>query len=369
MSSIPIRQLVRAFKPYSAGLSIDAIREQYGLERVIKFASNENPLGTSPVVQQALRDHADLAFRYPQAGNPRLVKALAARHNVAPARIVVGNGSDEIIDLLFRVCAEPGQHNAVAFRPCFGIYSTQAALCGVELRQTPLNPDFSFPLDALLNLVDSATALVFLTSPDNPSGYTAPVADLERLARALPASCLFVIDEAYMDFTDDEAQHSLLNRLDEFPNVAILRTFSKSLGMAGLRLGYGILPETVADHMWRVRLPFSVNLMAEEAALAALADREFHLETLRVIKEGRETLTNALEHLGLRVTPSQSNFLMFEVPASSRLTAAALFKALLQRGLILRPLKSYGLPDHLRVSVGTAEENQILITALQQLLV
>lgn len=367
MSSIPMRSLVRAFKPYTAGLSIDEIRDKYGLARVIKMASNENPLGTSPLVRRVLESHAGLAFRYPQAGNPRLVKALAAYHGVSPSRIVVGNGSDEVIDLLFRVCAEPGINNAVAFRPCFGIYTTQAALCGVELRQADVNPDFSFPWDRLLELVDDKTSLVFVTTPDNPSGYTASAAELERLARALPEGCLLVVDEAYMDFTDDESAHSLLPRLDEFPNLIVSRTFSKSFGMAGLRLGYAIMPEELADHMWRVRLPFSVNLMAEEAGIAALEDTAFHDETLRVVREGRGYLAGELERLGCRVYPSQSNFLMFEVPAGAP-DAAGLFEGLLRRGFILRPLTSYGLPRHLRVSVGTAEENTLLINAMRELL-
>ena len=367
MSSIPMRSLVRAFKPYTAGLSIDEIRDKYGLARVIKMASNENPLGTSPLVRRVLESHAGLAFRYPQAGNPRLVKALAAYHGVSPSRIVVGNGSDEVIDLLFRVCAEPGVNNAVAFRPCFGIYTTQAALCGVELRQADVNPDFSFPWDRLLELVDDKTSLVFVTTPDNPSGHTASAAELERLARALPEGCLLVVDEAYMDFTDDESAHSLLPRLDEFPNLIVSRTFSKSFGMAGLRLGYAIMPEELADHMWRVRLPFSVNLMAEEAGIAALEDTAFHDETLRVVREGRGYLAGELERLGCRVYPSQSNFLMFEVPAGAP-DAAGLFEGLLRRGFILRPLTSYGLPRHLRVSVGTAEENTLLINAMWELL-
>ena len=367
MSSIPMRSLVRAFKPYTAGLSIDEIRDKYGLARVIKMASNENPLGTSPLVRRVLESHAGLAFRYPQAGNPRLVKALAAYHGVSPSRIVVGNGSDEVIDLLFRVCAEPGVNNAVAFRPCFGIYTTQAALCGVELRQADVNPDFSLPWDRLLELVDDKTSLVFVTTPDNPSGHTASAAELERLARALPEGCLLVVDEAYMDFTDDESAHSLLPRLDEFPNLIVSRTFSKSFGMAGLRLGYAIMPEELADHMWRVRLPFSVNLMAEEAGIAALEDTAFHDETLRVVREGRGYLAGELERLGCRVYPSQSNFLMFEVPAGAP-DAAGLFEGLLRRGFILRPLTSYGLPRHLRVSVGTAEENTLLINAMRELL-
>ena len=367
MASIPLRSLVRAFKPYTAGLSIDEIRDKYGLSRVIKLASNENPLGVSPHVQQVLHRYAPYAFRYPQTGNPRLVKALADYHHVSPARIVVGNGSDEVIDLLFRVCAEPGVNNAVAFRPCFGIYTTQAALCGVELRQTPLNPDFSFPWENMRALIDDNTALVFVTSPDNPSGYTAPAEELAAFARSLPDTCLLVIDEAYMDFTDDERAHSLLGRLNEFPNVAISRTFSKRFGLAGLRLGYVILPEIIAEHVWRVRLPFSVNLLAEEAGIAALEDRAFLDETYRVVRTGRAYLTEELTRLGCSVAPSQSNFLMFEVPPSEQ-DASALFERLLERGIILRPLKSYGLPRHLRVSVGTEEENHILVSILRELL-
>ena len=344
-----------------------AIREKYGIERVIKLASNENPLGTSPLVQHTLETHVGLAFRYPQAGNPRLVKAIAAHHGVSPSRVIVGDGSDEVIDLLFRICVEPGVNNAVAFMPCFGIYTTQAALCGVELRQTPVNADFSFPWDNLLKLVDDKTSLVFVTTPDNPSGYTPPVAELETLAKALPDTCLLVLDEAYMDFTDDEADYSLAKRLDEFPNVIISRTFSKSFGMAGLRLGYAIVPEELADHYWRVRLPFSVNLMAEEAGIAALQDVAFHDETVRVVREGRAWLTGELTKLGCRVFPSQSNFLMFELPADGP-NAASLFEDLLRRGIILRPLTSYGLPRNLRVSVGTAEENTMLINAMRELL-
>ena len=364
MSAFTIRPAVRAFEAYEPGLSIDEIRQRHGVERVIKLASNENPLGVSPLVQDVLRRAAGTVFRYPQAKNPRLVRALAAHYGVQPERVVVGNGSDEIIDLLFRVCAEPGRHNVVTFKPCFGIYTTQARLCGVELRQAPLNDDFSFPWDALLALVDDNTAMVMVTSPDNPSGHAARADELAALARRLPPSCLLVLDEAYIDFADDEAAFSLFPQRDDFPRVAFLRTFSKSRGLAGLRIGVGIVPPEVADYLWRVRLPFALNLLAEEAALAALNDETFYRETLRVTAEGKAWLAPQLEALGFRVTPSQANFFMVKAPEAC--TARDVVDKLARAGVIVRPLGSYGLPDHLRISIGNREELEYVVSVLRK---
>ena len=337
-----VRREIQDLSAYVPGLSIDEIRQKYGLTQVVKLASNENPLGTSPLVQQRLRTAAGMAFRYPQGGNPRLVHALAKRHKVAPERVIVGNGSDEIIDLLIRLRATPGTHNIVCFKPCFSIYPIQAKVCGVEVRQTPLNKDFSFPFDALRALIDDNTALVFITTPDNPSGYCASAADVCALAAGLPQGCLLVVDEAYMDFADDEQATSLLAQGASLPNVAFLRTFSKSYGLAGLRLGYGVLPQELAGYMWRARLPFSVNILAEEAGLAALEDAVFYQETLRVVREGRSQLGAGLTTLGCTVYPTQANFIMIAPPAG--IDAQELFEKLLQKGFIVRPLKSYGLP-------------------------
>ena len=359
-----VRPEVEAFTPYTPGLSIDEIQERYGLSRVIKMASNENPLGVSAQVRAALERHAAKAFRYPQGGNPRLVAALARHHGLDPARVVVGNGSDELIDLLIRARAVPGRHNVAAFTPCFSIYALQTRFCGVELRQAKLKEDFSFDYDALLGLVDAETALVFVTTPDNPSGYCPPVAELKKLALALPGACLLVLDEAYMDFAEDESAHSLLPELGEFSNVAILRTFSKSFGLAGLRLGYALLPVKLADYLWRVRLPFSVNILAEEAGLAAIRDTAFREESLRVVRQGREALCRGLCGLGCQVWPSQANFIMFRPPGSP---AREIFEQLLRMGIIIRPLVSYGLPDMLRVSIGTEEENMHFLAACKEL--
>ena len=365
-----ISPVVRQFEPYVAGRSIAEIKEAFGLERVIKLASNENPLGCPPSVQQLLRDQAALAFRYPQAGNPRLVRAIAAHHGVDPARVITSDGSDEVIDLLFRVCAKPGVDNVVAFKPCFGIYTTQAAFAGVELRQTPLKADFSMDFDALLKLVDEHTAMVFVTSPDNPSGRATPRETLIRLADALPERCMLVVDEAYIDFVraerGGEAAFTMIPVLDKHPNVAVVRTFSKSRGMAGVRLGYGILPGDLALYLWRVRLPFSVSLLAEEAGIVAIEDAAFHAETLRVVEEGRRQLETGLAALGCEVTPSDANFLCFCHPRMEK--AAGVCDALLRKGIIVRGLASYHLPSHIRVSVGTAEENAMFLAALAEVL-
>lgn len=365
MSAPSVLERIRALDAYAPGLSIAEIRRRHGLEKVIKLASNENPLGASPLAQEAIRRNAGLAFRYPQGGNPRLTAAIGRLHGVAQGRVAVGNGSDEIIDLLIRMIASPGEHNIVCCEPCFSIYPIQARISGVALRRVPLRPDFSQDLDGLAELTDASTRLVFVTTPDNPSGYCPAREAVARLAGRLAEKApqaLLVVDEAYMDFAKDEAALSLLHAGELPENVAVLRTFSKSWGLAGMRVGYGILPAAIADGFWRSRLPFSVNVLAEEAALAALSDHAFRAATLETVREGRRMLAEGLSGLGCQVWPSEANFLMFRLPEGR--DARACFEGLLGRGIIIRPLRSYGLPEHLRVSVGTPGENAAFLRAL-----
>lgn len=364
----PIRPEVLELDPYSPGLSIAEIMERHGLETVVKMASNENPLGVSPVVLKLLREKAPFAFRYARAGNPELTAAIAGHHGLDPDRIVAGNGSDEIIDLLLRVCPTPGRHNVTACKPSFSMYRIQSRLCGLEFRAVPLKADFSFDWQGLLAAVDENTAMVFITTPDNPSGWCPPVAEVAAFAGALPAGCLLVVDEAYMDFCEDQRAHSLLPQLDSFPNLAILRTFSKAYGLAGIRLGYGVLPLDVARAMRRAHMPFSVNILAEAAGMAALQDTVFYRATLETVNEGRAVLRQGLEALGCAVLPSWANFLMFRPPVSSTLSAERIFADLLRRGLIIRPLGAYDLPDYLRVSVGSPAENRFFLDCLKDLL-
>lgn len=355
-----LRPEVLDFSPYSPGLGIDEIKSRYHLENVIKMASNENPLGVSPVVREEIEKYAAYSFRYPSSGNPELRAALAEMHRTIPERIVCGNGSDEIIDLLIRILCVPGRNNIAAFSPCFSIYRLQAGLCGVEFRQTPLNRDFSFNFQGLLDLVDEQTRIVFITNPDNPSGYAAPWREIEKLASALPDTCMLVIDEAYMDFADPAPEFDSIPMCLASENIAVLRTFSKMYALAGLRLGYAVLPGLPADYLLRVRLPFSVNLLAEKAGMAALRDQVFRQTTRELILSARQNVTAGLQDLGCRVYPSQANFLMFR-PV---MDAGIVFEKLLSQGIIIRPLKSYGLPDLLRVSLGTPGENQHFLEAL-----
>ena len=359
-----VRKEVRDCVPYSPGLSIEEIKERYGLTRVVKLASNENPLGASPLVRRVLARKADMVFRYPRAGNPALVAALAAACDVPPECVVASNGSDEIIDLLVRVTCRPGTDNVVAFTPCFSTYVQQTLLESVELRQPKLKEDFTFDLPALAAAADENTALVFLTNPDNPSGHAVGSDAVVALARSLPPKALLVVDEAYVDFADPVADYSMLARWGECDNIVVLRTFSKLYGLAGLRLGFGVMPAWLADYLLRVRLPFSVNLLAEAAGMAVLEDTAFIQATRGTVLRGRAFLAEALTALGCFVYPSQANFLMFRPP----LAALDVFEALLARGIIVRALKSYGLPDLLRVSIGNDEENTLFLTAFKDVL-
>ena len=360
----PVRTEVRTFKPYSPGLSIEEIKNRYNLSRVIKMASNENPLGAPPLVQEIISQNASKVFRYPRANNPELCRSIAGFLNVDTARIVCGNGSDELIDLLIRLLAEPGKDNIAAFKPCFSIYQLQAILSGVEFRQAGLNSDFSFAWDELQNIVDEQTRLVFLTNPDNPSGYAATAHEIIEFSTELPDGSFLVVDEAYVDFADPVEEYSVLPFWKKTPNLIILRTFSKMYGLAGLRLGFAVLPEILADYLRRIRLPFSVNILADMAGQAALEDQDFIRKTRSAIFEGRAYLSSGLKDLGCHVYSSQTNFLMFAPPRN----AAEIFDALLQRGIIVRPLESYGFPDLLRVSIGTAEENRLFIRSLREII-
>lgn len=364
MTTVTVRPEVMETKPYAPGLTIEEIREKYGLDTVIKLASNENPLGASPIAQKAVAKHAANIFRYPQNGNPRLNSAIAEKIGVNEKCIITGNGSDEIIDLIVRVKAVPGRDEVITYESCFSMYSLMSRLCGVNFRQLPRDKDFRQPVKALAEAATEKTAVVFITSPDNPTGLAVKVEEIREAAEKLPTDTILVVDEAYIDFATPAERYNMLPLLDEFSNIVLTRTFSKAYGLAGLRVGYGVMNPLLADYITRARSPFTVNLIAEEATLAVLKDDVFYNETLRVVSEGKAQMTSALEDFGCTVLPSQANFVMFTPPCDAKM----LFEELLKRGVIVRHLKSFGYGDYIRVNMGTPTENSVFLKNAKEII-
>jgi histidinol-phosphate aminotransferase len=364
MREFSVRSEILDFDPYTPGLTIEQIQERYGLSSVIKLASNENPLGVSPVVQKVIDRNAARVFRYPENHSPRLVKEISRSLEIPAESILVGNGSDEIIDMLIRMKATPGRSNIICYEHSFAMYSMCAKLAGVEYREVERGDDYELPLDKMAEAADENTAMVIVTSPDNPTGLAASVEDLSVLAGVLPEDCLLVVDEAYIDFVWPPESYTPLQAYDKFDNLVVLRTFSKAYGLAGLRIGFGVLPPTLLAYLKNARIPFTVNLLAEEAAIAALGDEVFYNETLALVMRGREYFLDELPKLGCKVWPSQANFVMFQ-PTKS---AQHVFKALLKKGIIVRPLGSFGLGKLIRVNVGTDAENKQFIETLTEVL-
>lgn len=364
MREFSMRPEILAFDPYKPGLSVEEIKERYGIQNIIKLASNENPLGTSPRVQKTLERHAARVFRYPQNHSPKLTQRLSEYLDVPEECILVGNGSDELIDMLIRTRCEPGRDNIVCYSNCFSMYRLTAKLCGVEYREVSRGKNFEHPLDKMAEAADENTKFVFVTSPDNPTGLAAGIEELSVLAGVLPKDCLLVVDEAYIDFAWPPESYTPLQVFEKFENMVVLRTFSKAYGLAGLRIGYGVMPPFVADSLRRSRIPFTVNLLAEEAAVTALEDEDFYNATLATVMQGRDYLKTELEKLGCEVIPTQANFLMFMPPT----LAQRLFRELLRRGVIVRALASFGFGKYIRANVGTERENREFIRIMREIL-
>ncbi len=250
------------------------------------------------------------------------------------------------------------------FYPGFSIYELRAKLYGLDVKKIPLNEDFSFSLSKMLNSIDKYTSIVFLTNPYNPSGYAVKKNEILSFLDQISKTTLVIIDEAYIDFVDDIKEFSIIDEIDKFENVIILRTFSKAYGLAGLRLGFGIMTEELAQTVEKARLPFSVNILAEKAGVAALKDKRFYELTVNTVKEERKKLFSYLKDLGCRVLPSYANFLMFSPPVDCNYV----YEELLKKGIIIRSLKSYQISDFLRVSIGSPEENKIFLNGLKEVI-
>jgi histidinol-phosphate aminotransferase len=362
VSAPDVRALVpewlRTLTPYPPGMPIEEVERELGIQGSIKLASNENPLGPSPRAVAAVQAALAGLHRYPDGSAFYLKRRLAERLGVSPAELVVGNGSNEILELVVRAFLRPGDE-AVMSDQAFVIYRMVVQAAGGTPRSVPLR-DYTHDLDAMADAIGSRTRLVFVANPNNPTGTIVRRHAWQAFLAAIPRHTIVVADDAYAEYvTDPEYPDTIRERGAGRALVVTLRTFSKLYGLAGLRVGYGVAPAPVAEAIGRVRQPFNVNTLALTGALAALDDTDHVRRTLALNAEGMAFLTGALRALGLEWVPSQANFLLVRVGPAARV-----YQALLRRGVIVRPMDVYGFPEHLRVTVGLPEENRRCVETL-----
>jgi len=353
---------LKTLLPYSPGKPIEEVEREFGVAGAAKLASNENPFGPSPLALKAMQEAAATVHRYPDGAGTALKACLAERLGVEPAQIALGNGSNELLELAARIFLQPGDE-AVMARPAFIIYRMACQALGAVAVEVPCR-DFVHELAGMAAAVSSRTKLLFVGNPNNPTGTAVPPATLEAFVRHLPPEPLLILDEAYWEFLPEGERPRSLDWVREGRRCFVLRTFSKIYGLAGLRVGYGVGPPELVGLLDRLRAPFNVNALAQVAAAAALEDRAHVTRTIAGTAEGRAALTAGLTALGFRPVPSVTNFLLVDV----RRDGAAVAEALLRRGVIVRPMGAYGLPTHLRITVGTAAENARALEALRAVL-
>lgn len=361
---------IQAINPYVPGKPMDELRRELGLTTVIKLASNENPLGMSPKAKAAMMAEASESSRYPDGNGFHLKTAIAAHYqalglNVNTAQLVLGNGSNDVLDLATRIFLAPNTH-AVMSEYAFAVYPLVVQACAAHAVVVPTK-NFQQDLPAMTAAVRRHHAkVVFLANPNNPTGVWTPMAEVKAWIESIPDDCAVILDEAYTEFlpVDNPRDANIsLTWLAEHPNLIITRTFSKIYGLGGLRVGYALAQPNVADWMNRLRQPFNVSNLALAAAVAALGDEGFVAQSRANNLAQMLVLEKGLHDLGLTTIPSRCNFIMFQVADGARVN-----RALLQLGVIVRPLASYGLPNHLRVTIGLPEENQIFLRSLAKVL-
>ncbi len=359
-----VRPELKNAKPYLPGKPIAEVQRELGIKRVVKLASNESFLGPSPKAISSLRKSAKDVWIYPEGASPMLRREAAAEFGVSENQVVVGNGSDEIIRLLCETLAGPGDE-VVCSQFGFIRFKQQSKMMGAKVHEVPMK-NFRHDLVAMARKVTSKTKMVFVASPNNPTGTYNTRVEVSVLLRSLPKNCLLILDEAYYHYAAGlkDFPESISEFLPKHKNLIVLRTFSKAYGLAGLRVGLGIASSDLIQWIDRIRMPFNVNLPAQSAARAALKDKAFLRRVLRETASNRTELAEALEFMGLPCLPSAANFLCVESPVPGK----SLFRELLQQGVIVRPLDEYGLTGHVRISVGSYSQNRFLLSALKRVL-
>ncbi len=356
--------------PYVPGKPLEELAREYGIRDAVKLASNENPLGPSPAAMAAVQAAMANLHRYPEGSAPELTARLADRLGVPPASIVIGAGSDEVIGMLTRVFLGPGDE-VILPRPAFLMYEIMTRCDGATPVPVPLTA-MAIDLAAMARRVTPRTRMIFLTNPNNPTGGILKQRDFEAFLEAVPPDVIVVLDEAYIEFARDPEgvrgidylRERLSDDSDDARPIVTLRTFSKAYGLAGIRVGYGVMPPRMAGLLHRVRQPFNVSSLGQAAALAALDDDRFLQDTLRTVHEGIDYLSAQMDRMGLSHHPTEANFIFIRMPRS----ADSVFQDLLREGVIIRSMTAYGFPDHIRVTAGTPAENERFVGALARAL-
>lgn len=353
---------VRGLSPYQPGKPIEELQRELGLTDVVKLASNENPLGVPASARRAIEAALPALALYPDGSAYGLKQKLASQLAVDPAQITVGNGSNELLELLARVFLSPGQ-NAVVSRYAFIVYPLAVNALGAELRVAEAK-DYGHDLDQMAALVDDNTRVVFIANPNNPTGNWLSASAIEAFLQRVPSHVIVVLDEAYHEYVNKPDYRSGVEYLQRFPNLVITRTFSKAYGLAGLRVGYAVSHPDVANLLNRLREPFNVNALALAAAEAVLDDQDYLQRSLATNHAGMQQLETGLRELGIPFIPSAGNF----VAADMGQPATPLYDRLLREGVIVRPIGVYGLPQWLRISVGLPDQNARFLTACRKVL-
>ena len=354
---------IRAIAPYQGGKPITELAREMGLNvaDIVKLASNENPLGISPKAQMAIEDAIGDIARYPDGNSYALRDAVSLKFSVAANQIVFGNGSNDILELAARAYLQAGDE-AIYSQHAFAVYPLVTQAVGATGIVVPAN-NYAHNLEGFLKAITPKTKLIFIANPNNPTGTLISKAALHAFIHAVPANILIVLDEAYDEYLNAETKSAAITWLSQFDNLIISRSFSKAYGLAGLRIGFGLMHAHVADMLNRVRQPFNVNSIAQAAAVASLADDDFVARSYALNQAGMAQITQGLAQLGLGYIPSQANFVSFKVE-----NAAEINKKLLQNGVIVRPIANYEMPDYLRVSIGLFSENARFLEVLKNIL-
>ena len=347
---------ITALKPYQPGKPIEELERELGLSNIIKLTSNENPLGPSKSVLSAIVQASKELTRYPDGNGFSLKAALAKHVQLTSDQITLGNGSNDVLELLERTFVSSNDE-VIFSQYAFAVYPLVTQAIGAKAVIAPAS-DFGHDLDAMTTLISEKTKLIFIANPNNPTGTALAPKQVETFLKQVPESVIVVLDEAYVEYTTQ--QFNTVAWLAGYPNLVITRTFSKAYGLAALRVGYSLSSPEIADCLNRIRQPFNVNSLALVAAVAALADKDYIEQSRQLNEAGLKQYVTGFEQLGLTYIPSKGNFITVDVKRN----ADSIYQSLLQQGVIVRPIANYGLPQHLRISVGLGEENQRCLDAL-----